>query len=165
MTRKSGGRRWRGHWQGASAGLLGVALLCAVPLVSAEVTLSDAWVRALPPTQRVTAAYVTLHNTGPAAVTVVGGHSELTSKLEVHRSVEDAGYVRMERVPALAVAAGETVKLAPGGVHLMLLDLQKMPAEGEVVNFCLALADGSDQCTDANVQRGPTGDTDHSRHH
>lgn len=142
-----------------------LALLCTVSSVSAEVLLSGAWLRALPPTQNTTAAYVSVHNQGSTSVAVIGGRAELTAKVEVHQSLEEEGFMRMRPVPSLVIAPQESVELAPGGLHLMLLELERMPTEGELLELCLSLDDGSESCTEARVQRGPEQHMDHSQHH
>lgn len=44
------------------------------------------------------------------------------------------GIMKMRPVPeGVEVPAGETVKLAPGGYHLMLMDLEKPIVEGETI--------------------------------
>lgn len=131
----------------------------------AEVALGDAWVRALPPTQSNTAAYLTVHNSGPDTVRVVGASAEPAGRVEIHHSTEVDGYMRMQPVEALSIAPGESVQLAPGGVHLMLLDLARMPAEGETVELCLVLESGQETCTQAPVRRDGAGGGDHSHHH
>ncbi|MBN7799104.1 copper chaperone PCu(A)C [Parahaliea mediterranea] len=130
----------------------------------AELSLDDAWVRALPPTQRNTAAYVTLRNEGDTPVEIVGGRADLAGRVEVHRSEEVDGLMRMVPVPSLPVAPGETVRLAPGGLHLMLLDLERMPAEGETLQLCLTPAAGSPVCATAAVRRR-AGGGEHAHHH
>jgi periplasmic copper chaperone A len=130
----------------------------------ADVTVSDAWVRALPPTQRQTAAYLTLHNDGAEARQVTGGSAQLAGRVEMHRSEQVDGYMRMSPVTSLPLPPGQSVQLAPGGIHLMLLDLERMPAEGERLELCLTLADGGRVCTLAPVRRQAGGE-DHSGHH
>lgn len=135
--------------------------------VSAALEVSEAWVRALPPVQRNTAAYVTLRNTGDAAVTVIGGQAAGADRVEIHRSEQVDGTMRMRQVSEVTIAPGERVSLQPGGLHLMLLGLERMPTEGEQVELCLTLVDASPVCTVAPVQRqaGTTTDnTDHSHH-
>lgn len=139
------------------------ALITAPAPAAAGLELSGAWVRALPPVQRNTAAYLTLRNTGDAALTVTGGHAAGAARLEIHRSEQVDGTMRMRRVEELTLAPGEQVQLQPGGVHLMLLDLEKMPAEGEQVELCLSLATGEPVCTLAPVRR-QAGAADHSHH-
>jgi copper(I)-binding protein len=128
--------------------------------------LGDAWVRALPPTQPNTAAYLRVHNRGPEPLVVVGGSADVAERVEIHTTREIDGMVRMQRLPQLSVPAGGSVALAPGGVHLMLLDLVHMPAPGQEVRLCLELASGEQACTVATASKDGDGDAvDHSHHH
>ncbi|MDZ7783080.1 MAG: copper chaperone PCu(A)C [Halioglobus sp.] len=148
----------------------GLALLLALPAGSHAGTLPEltgAWVRALPPTQSVTAAYLTVSNTGDTDLVVTGATADVAGAVEIHTSREVDGMLRMEQLQSLRIAAGEAVELAPGGAHLMLLDLERMPAPGQSVRLCLQLASGEEACTVAAVTKAaPSGDAvDHSHQH
>lgn len=143
---------------------LGYALNSALAI--ADIEFENAWVRALPPTQKVTAAYLTLNNRGDAPVVVTGARAPLAGRAEIHRSREIDGYVRMEQVERLEVPAGQTLDLSPGGTHIMLLELQRMPAPGESTRLCLTIEPGGEQCTAAEVRKSaPGGNMDHHGHH
>ena len=127
------------------------------PVVAADpdeaLELESAWVRALPPFQPNTSAYLTLVNTGDAAIAVVGASSDVAQKVEIHRTREVDGFMRMEQLEGLALAPGDQLELAPGGTHLMLLDLAYMPAPGDEVRLCVQLASGGEVCTVADVRK------------
>lgn len=134
--------------------------------VKAGVELRNAWVRALPPGQTRTAAYLSLHNSGVQPVTVIGARADVAARTELHNSREVDGMMRMEPVPRLTLEPGESRDFSPGGLHLMLLDLQRMPAVGERVSLCLELAGQSPVCTSAPVLRDAAGQSDDPhRHH
>ncbi|MFV0277006.1 MAG: copper chaperone PCu(A)C [Parahaliea sp.] len=137
----------------AVAGLLGLVLMGGLLPARAELEISDAWVRALPPVQRSTAAYLTLRNSGPQALEVSGGSAALAQRVEIHRSEMADGMMRMRQVSSLRLAPGETLQLAPGGVHLMLLGLSRMPDEGEQLELCLQAGAAGTACTSATVRR------------
>ena len=148
-------------WQFFLAALL--APMAVFARQDAGLLLEDAWVRALPPTQPNTAAYLVLSNRGAQAVEVVGASADIADRVEIHTTREVEGYLRMEQLPALQVGPGQSVALEPGGAHLMLLDLARMPAPGDVVRLCLRTAGGGEACTDAEVRKGGAGQ--HSHHH
>jgi copper(I)-binding protein len=127
----------------------------------------DAWIRVLPPAKTNTAAYLTVTNRSAGAVAIVGGSSEAAGSVEIHTTREVDGYMRMERLPGLALAAGEEVNLAPGGTHLMLLDLVYMPDPGEFIALCLKLASGQEVCTEAEARKTApaSGAQNHQHHH
>lgn len=138
--------------------------LCAGVAAESAVSLKDAWVRALPPTQPNTAAYLTIENVGTDAVEVVSAQAAGADRVEFHTTREVDGYVRMEQLATLKVAAGQSLVLAPGGAHLMLLGLAAMPSPGDSLRLCLALATGLEVCTDAPVHKD-AGEEGHQHHH
>jgi copper(I)-binding protein len=115
--------------------------------------IENAWVRALPPGQPNTAAYLTLVNRGEVAVIVESASADVADKAEMHavRSVD--GLMRMEQLQSLEVAPGERLELAPGGTHLMLLGLETMPVSGDEVQLCLQLAPQREICALADVRK------------
>jgi copper(I)-binding protein len=144
-----------------------IALLLTPALVlgdASQVSLEGAWVRALPPTQPNTAAYLTIRNTGDSPISILDASTEMAQRVEFHTTREVDGYVRMEQLSTLDVAADKSLSLAPGGVHLMLLGLAAMPVAGSSVRLCLTLEGGEEVCTDAPVRKD-AGESDHQHHH
>lgn len=139
---------------------LGGLLSCAA---SGAARLDDAWIRAMPPTQSTTAAYLTVHNPGEDALVITGATAGISPRVEIHTVRTLDGMVRMERLEELRVEPGESVSLTPGGMHLMLLEVERMPAPGEAVPLCLQFAGGAEACTTATVKKS-AGAADH-RHH
>ena len=127
--------------------------LSAAAQQSAVVDLADVWVRALPPTQTNTAAYLTVTNRGDTGISIVGASADVAGKVEIHTTREIDGYMRMEQLQDLSVDAGQSLQLAPGGTHLMLLGLARMPLSGETVHLCLQLATGDEVCAVAEVRK------------
>lgn len=120
--------------------LLGLCPLAQAASVEAEA----AWIRAAPPTARMLAGYVVLHNRGSEALALVGASSERFGLTEVHETVEVDGVARMREVPRIELAPGTSAALEPGGRHLMLMRPASVPAEGEQVRILLKLSDGSE---------------------
>ena len=129
--------------------------------------VENAWIRVLPPSKTNTAAYLSVSNEGQSAVAIVGARTTLAKSVEIHTTREIDGYMRMEQLPGLALAAGERVELVPGGTHLMLLDLVYMPDPGEEISLCLQLASGQELCTQAKARKAAPapGASDHQHHH
>jgi copper(I)-binding protein len=147
----------------AAAVLLPLAAAAQQPTA---LELEGAWVRALPPSQENTAAYLTVRNPGEVAVTIVGGSAGIAQTVEIHTTREIDGYMRMEQLLELSVPAGQSVQLAPGGTHLMLMGLSRMPVPGESVQLCLELAAGGPVCAAAEVRKSAAGQhNNHRQHH
>lgn len=145
--------------------LLTLGAVLAAPAVADSLTIEDAWVRALPPTQSVTAGYLTVTNNGDDTVRIVGAAAGGAGRAELHESRAEDGAMRMVPVAVLPLAPGESARFEPGGLHLMLKDLERMPAPGDSVRLCLITDDGEPSCTEAAVRRdAPTGGHHHHEH-
>lgn len=107
-----------------------------------DLQVESGWVRAMPPGQPVTGAFMVLVNQGDRERRLEGMSSPLAGRVELHRTVQQDDRMRMEAVTDLAIAPGESVTLEPGGLHLMLMDLQRPLKVGEQVPLLLRLDRG-----------------------
>ena len=82
--------------------------------------VSDARIRTVIPGQDVTAAYVTLTNRTNARLVINAVESAHARAIEIHAVDRVGDSVRMRRLTELAVEPGATVRLEPGGIHLMV---------------------------------------------
>ena len=135
--------------------LMGVMAVSLVgPVVSAAGTpalqIEQAWARQVPGSD-VAAVYLTLRNTGDKPVSVVAIESPLASSAMIHQTKIESGMSRMRPQSALVVQPGQAVKLAPGAIHIMLMDVRPLTT-GEIVPLVLKLADGSSVKVDAMVR-------------
>jgi hypothetical protein len=111
----------------------------------AELAISDAWIKNLPPGIPVRAGYMTLHNPGVTEVRITSIRSDDFASIEIHRSVTQDGMVRMDRVDSLAIAPGASRRLAPGGYHLMMMQPLQATRPGQEIEIVLQFDDGSEQ--------------------
>ncbi len=119
--------------------LLLAALVATLPLAAAAhetragaLTVNHPWSRLLPPSAPNGAAYFELANRGPEADRLLGAATPRANKAELHTHVHDNGVMRMREVEGgVAVPAGQTVRFAPGGLHVMLMGLNAPLAKGE----------------------------------
>lgn len=70
------------------------------------------------------AAYLSMSNRGSIEDTLLSVTSTLAGKVTLHDSRADGARVRMEEVERLALPAGTSIEMAPGGLHLMLTELK-----------------------------------------
>lgn len=78
------------------------------------------------------AGYLTLRNSGGAPDTLVAIASPAAGRIDIHETRTNAqGVAQMFPIGSVAVPAGGHVTFAPGGLHLMLMDLRAPLAEGE----------------------------------
>ena len=102
----------------------------AAPARAQEVTAGDlvitqAWSRATPGGAKVAGGYLTIENKGSAPDRLIGGSSDIAAKVQVHEMATNNGVMTMRPLDSgLTIEPGKTVTLAPGGYHLMMLDLK-----------------------------------------
>lgn len=134
----------------ALPGLAPPACAQPAPAVRAE----QPWARATAPQQQVGGAYVTL--TSPADDRLLGASSPIAGKVEVHEMRMDGAVMQMRELPdGLALPAGQAVRLAPGGRHIMLVDLRRPLKAGESVPVQLRFQHAPP--LDLQFQVGPPG--------
>ena len=77
--------------------------------------------------------YLEIHNRGTVDDHLVAVGTPLATKVELHRSTMEDGIHRMEAVESIVVPAGGMVALAPGGLHVMLVNLKFMLMAEETI--------------------------------
>ena len=109
---------------------------------AAKVTVSDAWIRALP-AHLPAAGYFTAHNNGHHDMDITGAQSLACGNLMLHLSSDDKGMGSMVDVPKVTVPAGGTARFAPGGYHLMCMDPKPSIRPGRAIPVALHFSDGT----------------------
>lgn len=137
-----------------SYGVLLLTLLCMgqAQAQAQSVTVKDAWIRGTVQGQTATGAFMEL--TAKSNARLIGVSTTLTKSAEVHSMKMENGVMKMFPVDGIDVPAGKTVRLASGGYHLMLLNLQKPLNPGDKVPLQLTfeLADKKRETVDLSVE-------------
>lgn len=132
-----------------------LSLLAALPLIAlaacsppagqdpadtaTAVVVADALCRPTPPGRQVTGCYLTL--TAPAADTLVSAASPAAALVQIHEMRMESNMMMMRELEAgLPLPAGETVALAPGGNHIMLMGVTEPLKTGDTVALTLTFA-------------------------
>ena len=123
----------------AAIAVLAAASLADAAAASAQVTVTDPWVRGTVTGQKATGAFMQLKS--PADATLVAAASPVAKIVEVHEMKMEGGMMKMNAVDKLALPAGKAVDLKPGGYHVMLMDLVKPLQEGDTVPLQLTFED------------------------
>lgn len=111
----------------------------AAPALAAP-TVTAAWSR--PAVQGATGAgFMTLSSAKADAL--VGVETPVAASVQMHQSMMHDGMAMMMAAPSIPIPAGGTVTLAPGGYHLMLLQLRKALNVGDRVPATLTFASGA----------------------
>jgi len=150
------------------------ALALASPATAADVTagslkISSAWARATPKGAPVGGGYFTITNTGTMPDKLIGGSSSVSSHFEVHEMSMDNGVMKMRPIAGgLEIKPGQTVTLAPGGYHIMLMGLKQPLVEGDHFKATLEFEKAGKVDVDFTVESigamhgGDAGGHDHS---
>ena len=112
--------------------LLTAALLTTwASMASAQVDITDAWVRATVQGQKATGAFMNL--TAKTDSRLVGVKTDAAAVAEIHEMKMEKDVMRMKRVTVLPLPAGKTVSLKPGSYHVMLMGLKEpLPLDSHV---------------------------------
>jgi periplasmic copper chaperone A len=120
-----------------------LALVSAAPLRAEEVkagnlVITQAWSRATPGGAKIGGGYLTIANQGSTPDRLIGGSAEIAANVQIHEMSMKNGVMTMRPLEqGLVIEPGKTVKLSPGGLHLMLLDLTAPLKQGERVPVTL----------------------------
>ena len=108
-----------------------------------DLVVTDAWVRAAVVPEESTApvnsaAYLTIQNRGNRPDRLVGAFFEGAKRVELHESfVDEQGIASMRRVDSVELPPGGEARLAPGGLHVMLMGLDATLSVGDSVSTVL----------------------------
>jgi len=173
MAEDEGGRLGLGGsravWVGlALVAILVVVLVIAVVLLRDEdeaeaLEVSDPWVRAtiaLDDRQMgndsemspLTGAFMTIRNTTDSADRLIGASTDVADVVEIHETTIEDDVMRMRPVDGVEIPAVGSVELKPGGLHIMLLDVQRDLEPGQTVTLKLDFESGRSLVVDAPVR-------------
>lgn len=142
MRYSAGGRLARGF--GLTVMLVGVVAFAGLaaepaagPACDRVIRVTDAWARpaaGMPGMSGMggtSAVYFTLRNNGDEPEALIGVQSDVAKSLEVHETRIENNVARMVAIPRLEVPAGGQVQLRPGGLHIMVMGLQRALRAGD----------------------------------
>src|SRR5690606_12022491 len=128
--------------------ILALASAAAAPFASAEIKAQDGWARATTPGATVGAAYLTLANSGDTERKLLKITSPVSDAVSLHRtSMTAQGVSRMWPLAVLALEAGQTLSMEPGGVHVMFTALRQPLVAGQKVPLTMKFDGGEPEFT------------------
>jgi copper(I)-binding protein len=119
-------------------------------LAQQSVEITRPWVRETVAAQPATGGFMEI-TSRPGGV-LIGASSPVAGRVEVHQMMMEGNTMKMRPVDKLDLPAGKRVMLAPGGYHLMLLDLKKTLQAGTVVPLTLSIAGNDGKQSSVEVQ-------------
>jgi copper(I)-binding protein len=115
------------------------------------VTVEEAYIL---PNGPVAGMFGEVVNPGPAPVTLVGGSAPEVGMVQIHEYVKEGTKETMREIPGgLEVPAGGSVRLQPGGYHVMLMQVSADWNVGDTVPVTLQLAGGQTVAVEAEVRQ------------
>ena len=130
-----------------SVGLLGfsiqgvsVAQSVTKTVKTDAIKIENAYTRATAPGQQVAGGFMKIENKGNVADQLVSASSPAAGEVQLHEMAMDGNVMKMRQVKDIAVPAGGSVELKPGGYHLMFMNLKGPFAAGQAVPVKLKFA-------------------------
>jgi len=141
-----------------SGGNTGIALAHSEEI--GTLAISDLWTRATPPRAQAAGGFLTIENSGREPDRLTGAASPVAGRVEIHQMRMQDGIMIMRPVEGgVEIPADGEVILAPGGFHIMFMDLNEAFTEGETVPMTLHFEKAGDLETSLHVlglgARGP----------
>lgn len=116
------------------------------------IQVDHAWARPTIGSSTTSAAYFTITDSGApdrlvSVATPVAGHAD------VHESVDDHGVMKMRGVSGIALETGKPVRFAPGGYHVMLMELKQPLKPGDSFPITLRFEHAAEVTVNVTVQQ------------
>lgn len=132
-------------------GLLLVLVLSACSTTPGDIEVHNAWVR--PTLQGENAAvYLTLHNHTDADADLLSVSSEVADMIDIHQTTMENDVMQMSMLTSLPIAAGEEINFAPGGLHIMLVNVKQELVLGEHMGLVLHFKDHADIIVKVHIE-------------
>lgn len=123
--------------------ILCLLLLSPGLIFAGDLKIENPWIRAVPPSSKATAAFMTIVNSADHAVSVTGGTSPVAGEIKPMITTKKAdGVMGMEFVESFSIPANGKRVLEPGGDHIMMMKLTEVPKAGTTVKLVLTTEAG-----------------------
>ena len=101
----------------------------------------------------MTAGFGMLKNETAGSIEFTGFRSPAFRSVSLHETVVVDGVSKMQEVESLTVESGETVEMAPGGYHLMMMVPKASISPGRTIALEMTAADGRTFTFDVPVEK------------
>jgi len=153
-----------------TAAIAALSLAITHPLLAHDYKLGNLhidhpWARPTPGGAKNGAAYFVIRNDGQKPDVLIAAGANVSERIELHEHINDNGVMKMREVAGgIRVGAGETVKLEPGGYHVMFLGLKQPLKEGEQFPLSLTFKEAGTVEVMVKVEQ-KAGKGSHGHHH
>lgn len=130
-----------------------------------DLELTGAFSKAMLPGQPVGGGFVTIANSGGADDKLISATSDAAGRVELHEMAMQGEVMKMRKLDdGIAVHAGQTVELKPGGLHFMFFEVKKPFAEGDQVPVTLTFEKAGKVDITLSVQSAKPGEASEHKH-
>ncbi len=145
--------RFIGRTAVAALALLGLATFASAHDYTLQsLSIGHPYARATAPGAPAGGAYLTIENKGSTPDTLVAVKSPVATA-QIHEMSMDGNVMKMRELPGgLAIPAGGKVTLAPGGYHVMLMNLKQPLVAGQSFPLTLTFAKAGSIDVDVHVE-------------
>lgn len=124
---------------------------------SEEIAISNARIRVPSNGMIVTAAYFNVKNNSNEELDLVSATSSFSPKIELHtHNKSDDGMMEMRQIEQVTIPKGQEIILNPGGLHLMVFDINKPIKEGDSIDFEAVFKNGKSIKFNATAVSNPS---------
>jgi copper(I)-binding protein len=101
------------------------------------ITITDAWARTSPMMDRAGVAYMVLQNNSSVDDQLLSAQSDIAKTIELHETKQAGDMMEMSPVSNIPIPGNGKAELKPGGMHMMLIGLNRELKAGDKINFTL----------------------------
>lgn len=137
-----------------SVGLISSCVLLMSCSLQDEVSVANAWIPEAPASVAAQAGYLDISNHFASTMVLSGAESLYYDQVVLHQTVVDSetDFARMIEQSTISIEAGQTLKLEPGGYHLMLLTPRQTINTETLVPITLLFENGYQKKVDFEVR-------------
>ncbi|HVY86451.1 MAG TPA: copper uptake system-associated protein [Caulobacterales bacterium] len=125
------------HKMSAFAGVMRMDAAPPMATAAHDIELADAWAATTPNGATIGAGYLTIINGSNEADALVGVSSPRAPRVQIHEMTMQGGMMQMRQVARVDLPAGARVVLAPGGYHIMFMDIPRPFIAGQSIPLTL----------------------------
>ncbi len=137
-------------------GLVFVALIgLNTTFAMANIVIDDPWIRSAPPNAPALGLFMQITNHSDYDVKLLSASVDSGYRIvELHRTIPVEGVMMMVKQDFMPIPAQGNLTLKPGSWHIMLIEPESVPSEGEFVKVKLTFDNGQTKIIHAKVRKG-----------
>ena len=106
-------------------------------LGAGDIEVSNSFVKITPPNMKQTAIFMDIKNNSYKEISLIDANTSLSSVTELHTHIKDGEMMKMIKVSDIKIPAHGETNLKPGGLHIMVFDLNSSVDENTTANVWL----------------------------